>query len=100
MLPRSKQVPGITPFLLPGISCEDPRSLIASQRICFSGATIAGDGFILGEDEATQILERDKPSGRVLKEFLGGQEMNDSPMSAGNRYIINFGTMELGEARQ
>jgi hypothetical protein len=95
-----KQAPGITPFLLPGISCEDPRSLIASQRICFSGATIVGDGFILGEDEATQILERDKHNGRVLKEFLGGQEMNDSPTSAGNRYIINFGTMELGEARQ
>lgn len=95
---NGKSVHGITPFLLEGITSDDPRELQQNQNICFSGATIVGDGFILGEEEALKLLSSDYSNNHVLKPFLGGQEMNDSPTSVGNRYIINFGTMELEEA--
>jgi len=93
-----RTVTGITPFLLEGKTAEDPASLAANQNLCFSGATIVGDGFILGEAEAHHLLQKYSLNSEVLKKFLGGQEMNDSPAAIGNRYAINFGTMELEEA--
>jgi len=93
-----RKVKGITPFLLEGASGDDPRPLRANEKICYSGATIVGDGFILDEEEALELLAKDKFNSEVLQRFLGGQEMNDSPMAIGNRYVINFGSMELQDA--
>ena len=95
---EGKVVAGITPFLLEGESIEEPKSLAANKSLCFSGATIVGDGFILDAAEAEQLLAKESRNEEVLKKFLGGQEMNDSPLSVGNRYAINFQTMELVDA--
>ncbi|HBH71849.1 MAG TPA: SAM-dependent methyltransferase [Synechococcales bacterium UBA10510] len=97
---NGNKVRGITPYLLEGVAVDDPKTLMANQNLCFSGATIVGDGFILGEDEAVHLLGKSNTNGEVIKQFLGGQEMNESPKAAGNRYIINFGTMGLEEASQ
>ncbi len=97
---NGNNVEGITPFLLEGVAGDDPAHLHANQNLCFSGATIVGDGFILEEEEALQLLANNQFNSEILKPFLGGQEMNDSAKSTGNRYIINFGTMDLDEASQ
>ncbi|MBW4530425.1 MAG: N-6 DNA methylase [Aphanothece saxicola GSE-SYN-MK-01-06B] len=97
---NGNSVEGITPFLLEGVAGDDPAPLHANQNLCFSGATIVGDGFILEDEEALQLLANNQFNGEILKPFLGGKEMNDSAKSTGNRYIINFGTMDLDEASQ
>jgi hypothetical protein len=101
--PQSCQVDGqdcsfISSFLLPGGGTQDPHSLASNQGICFGGAMVYGDGFILDEEEALCLLSQDPSCSAVLQKYLGGQEMNDSPLAVGNRYVINFGTLELDEA--
>ncbi|MCP9880689.1 N-6 DNA methylase [Cyanobium sp. A1C-AMD] len=88
----------ISSFLLPGGAMQDPLPLYSNQGICFGGAMVYGDGFILGKEEATELLSQDDSNAAIVQKYLGGQEMNESPFAVGNRYVINFGTMELEKA--
>jgi len=72
----------------------------------FQGVILFGMGFTFDDanSEATPIAEmkrlvasRPKNKERIFP-YIGGEEINDSPTHANNRYVINFGVMTKEEA--
>jgi hypothetical protein len=93
-----KCVSAISSFLLANNTNDDPHILAVNRGVCFRGATVVGDGFILDQCEAERLLNDDQRNSRVVLPYLGGREINSNPKSKFERYVINFGTCSLEEA--
>ncbi len=77
---------------------QDAVPLAASAGVCFIGCFLRGRGFVLEPSEAAALL-RDERNAQCVRPFLGGEEVNGSPVQAFGRYVIDFGSLPLGEAR-
>jgi len=95
-----KRVSSISSFLLANGTNNDPLPLSANGGLCFRGATVVGDGFILGALEARRLIEEEPRNSAIVLPYLGGREINDGPESHFERYVINFGTRTLKEAQE
>src|SRR5581483_6726212 len=78
----------------------DPQPLRANANRCFGGCIILGTGFTLTPEERNAILSEDPASGDVIKPYLGGEEFNESPTQAHERYVVDFGERPESEARR
>lgn len=102
-----REVGCITAFLFDKGSHEDPARLRSNADKSFQGSIILGMGFTFDDDspEATPIAEMerliaaDSRNRERIFPYIGGEEVNDSPVHAHRRYVINFGEMSLDEAR-
>jgi hypothetical protein len=55
--------------------------------------------FIIGEGEAHELLARtDTPYRHVVRPYMIGEDITDSPVQKPRRWIIDFGVMKLEEA--
>lgn len=95
-----KEVPVISPFLLPADISEDPARLASNTSTCFKGVSIVGDGFIVEEDEAGDLISDNEDNAEILRPYLGGKDINGHPRSKYTRFVISFGSRSLAEARQ
>lgn len=94
------QVENITAFLFHAGSSEDPKVLKANRKKSFVGSYILGMGFTFDDHDtkgiATPVSEMHRliasdPSNReIIYPYIGGQEVNSSPIHAHHRYVINF----------
>ncbi|WP_060886961.1 Eco57I restriction-modification methylase domain-containing protein, partial [Streptomyces caniscabiei] len=75
--PASRVTPWVTP-------------LSENSAIAFQGVIILGLGFILSEREAREWIEEDARYSDVLAPYLNGQDVNNSPTHATDRWVINF----------
>jgi len=67
----------------------------------FQGPIPAGAGFVLSEAEANGLLDRsDARYADVVRPYLVGQDVTDDPIQGPRRYIIDFATRPLEEARK
>ncbi len=101
-----RTVPQITAFLFSEGGHNDPEKQSANRGVCFEGFKLAGQGFIFDDhdDEATPLAEMerlllDPNNRRVIFPYIGGEELNDSPVQAHHRFAIDFGDLELQEAQ-
>lgn len=92
-------VPAISSYLLPNDRNNDPVGLSANDGICFRGVTIVGDGFILEPNEALSLIQNDERNAQIVRAYVGGREINSNPKMTFERYVINFGTLPLEDAR-
>lgn len=75
--------------------------LAANDGIAFQGPNPVGKGFILDEDEALTLLRRtDADYSQVVRPYLDADDISGSRTQEPSRWIIDFGTMELENARQ
>jgi hypothetical protein len=103
-----KKVETITAFLFHYGSHDDPKALSANEDLCFIGYGIYGPGFTFDDDDsgATSLSEmhrllRDNPKNKeVIFPYLGGDSFLRTVDQSHSRYVINFGTKSLAEARQ
>jgi hypothetical protein len=73
------------------------------------GVKIYGQGFLFSNDSSDgdvtpiadmqRLLSSDTKNSSVIKSYIGGEEVNDSPTHANDRFVINFGEMTESEAR-
>jgi hypothetical protein len=104
----NKPVEQITAFLVPNGPDEDPATLVANAGRSFIGSYVLGMGFTFDDTtaEASPIAEMhrliaaDPRNAERIFPYIGGEEVNDSPMHAHRRYVINFGEMSEAEARR
>jgi hypothetical protein len=93
----------ITAFLVPQGGNENPHPLAANRDLCFEGFKPYSQGFLFDDTdpEASPIsdMERALAHNPLCEErlfpYLGGDEVNNSPIHLHRRYAINFG--QLGE---
>ncbi|MFJ3864332.1 Eco57I restriction-modification methylase domain-containing protein [Streptomyces nigra] len=76
-----------------------PKPLEANKGISFKGSVIFGTGFTLSEDEARNIIARDSRSSDVLYPYLNGRDLNSTPDSSPQRWVINFHDWPESKAR-
>jgi hypothetical protein len=106
---NGKPVQEITAFLFPRGGDDDPSRLRANESRAFLGVKIYGQGFLFGDDRDPDItplpvmyeLVKTNPSNRkVIKEYLGGEEINDEPQQLNSRFVIDFDEMTESEAEK
>ncbi len=96
---ENELVEGITPFLTrPGIASGTPHKLIINSNLCIEGSKSLGMGFILGLEEAAQLLRLDPRNADVVFPFLTGQDFNSSPNQSATRSAIYFADWPLDRA--
>ena len=95
----------VSAYLVPGNLHRDPRPLIENQGISFNGCDLKGLGFLFGAGARStpievmfRILEEEPESTRVIKLYVGGEDINSSPSHHLGRYVIDFDEMSEQEA--
>jgi len=82
---------GITPFLVsPGTVIGNPYRLKANENKSFLGTIVLGLGFVLTQEEAKSLVQRDPKNANVLFPYLNGEDLNSRPDQSPSRWIINF----------
>jgi hypothetical protein len=98
----------ISAFLFPMGPDDTPQGLTRNRSKSFQGAIILGMGFTFDDSnpKATPIAEKiaidrgDPLSASVIFPYLGGEEVNSSPVHSSHRFVINFGEMDEATARK
>jgi hypothetical protein len=96
----------ITAYLFHAGGHENPHSLSANAGKNFNGVKIYGQGFVFDDDEpkGSTIAEmnevlKDRKNQDLIFPYIGGADVNESPDHTPDRYVINFGDIELDEAQ-
>ena len=75
-----------------------PKRLCGNRNTAFIGCFVNGGGFEVSVDMAEMMIEADPKNSVVLKPFLGGREVNESPESRASGYIVDMYPRELSLA--
>ncbi len=102
-----REVGTITAFLFHAGGHEDPEPLRENESICFQGSTVLGQGFVFDDEsvdawsieDKNRLVRKDGRNAERIRPFLGGDELNTDPTHSHCRYVIDFGRLELVEAR-
>lgn len=103
-----KGVPTITAFLRHSGGHLTPQRLRENANLSFGGMKIYGQGFLFDDmdksDECSslarmrEIIAKDPTSASLIKPYMGGEEINDTPTHSPHRFVIDFNDMSLDEA--
>jgi len=94
-----RRVPSISAFL----SDQDewsPKPLRANIGKSFQGSIVLGMGFVITEDEALGMIDRDPKNQEVLFPYLNGKDLNSDPEQKPSRWAINFWDWPEEKARE
>ena len=97
----------ISAYLVEGDLDGSPMTLRENAGKSFIGSFLLGMGFTFDDvnaakgkatplTEMTRLIESDPRNGRIIKPFLGGEELNNSPTHSHHRYTIDFFDRPLG----
>lgn len=100
----------ITAYLYHRGGHDDPARLKTNEGKSFQGCVVVGLGFTFDDTDTTgaatpiaeiqQYLEKNPRSREVILPYLGGEEVNASPIQAPHRFVINFGNRSEAECRR
>ena len=103
-----REVDTISAFLFHGGGHDDPERLIANAGKGFVGSYVLGMGFTFDDtdkkgmatpiSEMHRLIENDPRNKEVIFPYIGGEEVNTSPVHSFHRYVINFHDRDLREA--
>jgi hypothetical protein len=107
---EGREVPVITAFLFHAGRHVDPAILRANADQSFQGSIVLGMGFTFDDtdkkgeasplSEMHRLIANEPRNAERISPYLGGEELNDSPVQSHHRYVIDFGEMTEAEARQ
>lgn len=67
-----------------------PLGLFQNKMRGFIGDFLRGKGFVLSEEEFMVFLEKSSGNADIIKPYLVGEDINDSPNQKPKRYVICF----------
>lgn len=104
-----REVDRITAYLFHAGGHDDPARLAANAGKSFIGSYVLGMGFTFDDTDTKgvanpialmhELIAKDPRNAERIVPYLGGEEVNDSPIHAHHRYVINFEQMTEAEAR-
>jgi hypothetical protein len=109
-----RPVEQITAFLFANGGQEDPKQLAANAGKSFVGSYVLGMGFTFDDsgpaDDDTpglpspiatmeRLIAENKKNAEVIFPYIGGEEVNDSPIHAHHRYVVDFRDRSEEECR-
>lgn len=82
-------------------STDTAKPLAANKGKAFQGPIPIGEGFILTEEEARQLLKRSEAEyADVVRPYLVGDDIAEDPRQQARRWVIDFGLRPLEEAKE
>ncbi|GIJ22166.1 class I SAM-dependent DNA methyltransferase [Micromonospora lutea] len=95
-------VTGITSDLrTPQTSTSEAQPLVGNKARCFQGPIPVGDGFVLTETIAREILNNHEVDyQKVIRPYLTSEDITEDPRQRGRRWIIDFAQMPLEVAER
>lgn len=96
---NGREVDAINSRLRSGGEWLSPKPLPENAGLALVGCFLRGDGFILEPDEALAFLEKHPEEVAVVRPFLVGDDLTNSPDQHAERYVIDFQDLSLEEAR-
>lgn len=64
--------------------------LLSNKGKSFQGSIVLGKGFILTQEEALTLIDKDPRNKEVLFPYLNGDDLNNSSNQEPSRWVINF----------
>ena len=105
-----EMVDRITAFLFHHGGHADPVRLSANARNSFVGSYVLGMGFTFDDTdqkgvasplaEMQRLIDSDPRNREVIFPYIGGEEVNTSPIHTHHRYVINFAERCEAECRR
>jgi hypothetical protein len=96
-----RRVPAINSRLRPTPERPDPKPLPSNAGLSYvRAAYVLGMGFMLTPEERDLLVKKNPRNSERIFPYLGGEEVNTNPDQGFDRYVINFGQMELSEAEK
>ena len=83
-----------------GSERPSPVRLAANHLQSFIGCKIYGQGFLISRSEREALIAEDSRNAERIQLYVGGEDVNTSPTLDADRWVINFGTMTLHEAKR
>lgn len=94
-------VSAITPALRPeGADVSSAKPLPQNAERCFYGPIPSGKGFILPRAQAEKFLDEEPGYRNVIRPYLVGDDIANTPTQQPSRFIIDFGLRSLEEAME
>lgn len=90
----------ISAFLDDTPNIGNPFRLTQNANKSFIGTLVNGIGFVVSEDEAKSLIDRNPKNKDVLLPFLTGQDLNTKPDQSPDRWIICFFDWPIENAEQ
>lgn len=91
----NKEVEAITSYFDDNLALSLPYSLKSNQNKSFQGSIILGQGFVLTQQKADNIISIDKKYSNVIFPYLSGDNFSNNPDQLASRFVINFFDWEL-----
>ncbi len=103
-----RAVPGINSHLVALAHEVEPTRLADNREIAFAGSHIYGVGFLFADNEEKctplskldEIRRADPRTSELVGKYVGGEDINSHPTQDSTRWVINFGSRSLEEARK
>ena len=96
----NKEVPVISAFLEDTMDAGSPKQIFENGDRMYQGSIFLGDGFLLTHEEAERLVASDPRNQEVIYPVINGQEVNNSPVQAPGRSIINFFDWDIDKAQE
>ncbi len=78
----------------------DPVALAANGGKSYLGSKTYGQGFVLLPEQRRELIAKNPKNAERIFRYVGGEEINSDPDPDLERYVINFGQMDLEEAEK
>jgi len=86
----NKPVKNISIFLDDNESESKPLSLNVNSGKSFTGSKVYGEGFVLDDSRAQNLMENNPINREVIFPFLSGDDLNSDYIQKPSRWVINF----------
>lgn len=81
------------------VKTSPPKPLGVNGRLCFTGQYLMGQGFVLSESLAAELIARNSRNKEVIFDYIRGDDVNNLPQLISGEKAINFDLLELDECR-
>ena len=96
---NDKTVNNISSYLVDESSTGETHTLKNRNGQVFTGSAVYGDGFMISELEAEQILSNSKNNSDVVRKYITGKTFTSEPYLNYSGWIIYFGEKSEDESR-
>ncbi|MEP7125838.1 MAG: type IIL restriction-modification enzyme MmeI, partial [Byssovorax sp.] len=95
----NRSVPSIDSRLQGRLDRPECTQLAANADLAFLGGKLIGMGLAVTLSEYDELIAIDPNNATILRPYLGGEDVNQNPRGNHDRYMIDFTSKTLEEAR-
>lgn len=97
---NNKPADNINTYLENDHESLEPIKLLNNSDYSFQGSLVLGKGFVLDFEEGQALINKDPLNASIIKPYLNGEPLLNSPTQSTSRWVIDFKTIPLKRATE